>query len=60
MQTCKSVYAWRPSEYLAPGYKKSNDFYTIGNLEFLFHQNIILIIKKILITGNCPENIDIF
>ena len=62
IQTCKSVYAWRPSEYLAPGYKKSNDFFTIENLEFLFQPKKYNIDnqEKILQFSSCPENIDFF
>ncbi len=62
MQTCKSIYAWRPSEYLAPGYKKSNDFFTFENLEFLFQPKKYNIDnqEKILLTSSCPENISVF
>lgn len=62
LRTCKSIYSWRPSSYLAPGYKKNTDFFSINNTEFIFeskdynYEN-----KEILsITDYCPKDISNF
>ena len=62
LRTCKLIYSWRPSVSLAPGYKKSNDFFTIDNREFLFKPKKYNIEnqEKILITDLCPEDITTF
>ena len=62
LKTCKSIYSWRPSKYLSPAYKKSNDFFTIYNSEFIFKSKKYNIEDqdKILITDHCPEYIDNF
>lgn len=62
LKTCKSIYSWRPSLYLAPGYKKNTDFFSINNTEFIFepknynYENK----EKFSITDYCPEDISNF
>ena len=62
IRTCKSIYSWRPSASLAPGYKKDDNFFTIDNREFLFKPKMYNIEdqNKILITDFCPKYIAAF
>lgn len=62
MQTCNLIYAWRPSEYLAPGYKNNNDFFMIGIKEFLLKPKNYDIEDEnsIFIVDQCPGDIDPF
>ncbi len=62
LKTCKSLYSWRPSSFLASRYKKNEDFLNIYNTEFLFKAQKYRVEKQenIQITDKCPENIKIF
>ena len=59
---CKAFYSWRPSESLRPGYKKSSNFFTISNTEYLFKMCSYRIDRNFNyeVYSECPKNIDNF